>query len=102
MLSLYLVRTVHAFYFICVTVQSVHIIAVQLRSVADPGLNFGGGTEGMKVRKVRTFATELAKHSVQQRETTAIYGGGEFPLCPTPGSVTDSGRLSLEPLTSTG
>jgi len=43
--------------------------------VADPGLNFGGGTS----TKVQKFATKLVKHSVEQRKTTVIGGGGKCP-----------------------
>jgi len=44
----------------------------------------GGGLGGAKVQKVHIFATKLAKSSVKQMETTAIRGGGWWPLPPEP------------------
>jgi len=40
--------------------------------------------KGAKVQKVHTFATELAKHSVNQKETTVIGGRGQMPPLPYP------------------
>jgi len=49
--------------------------------MADPGLIFFFLGGGAKVQKAQKLATELAKHSVKQRETTVI-GSGKYPLCP--------------------
>jgi len=52
--------------------------------VVDPELNFGGSMEGEKVQKEHTFATKLAKNSVNQRKTTALVGRGKIPPLPSP------------------
>jgi len=52
--------------------------------VADLGLLFeGGGGLGGKVQKVQKLVAKLAKHSVKQRETTAI---------PLPPRISKDGR----------
>jgi len=53
--------------------------------VADLGLNFyffWGGMEGASVQKIHAFATKLDKHSVKQRDTTAIMGGLQMSPLP--------------------
>ena len=52
-----------------------------------------GHPGGMERAKVQTFAAELAKHSVKQRETMMIGGGGECPLCHPAGSATALGNF---------
>jgi len=52
----------------------------QIRQWRTLGIKFffwGGG-----VQKVPKLATKLAKHSVKQRKTKVIGGGGKCPLCP--------------------